>query len=141
MKNTIFCAISGNSAYLFYYLFGKNKLPITTLIIFMLCDYITGIICAGVFKKSDKTDDGGLSSKVGFKGLLKKFLIFILIIISYRLDVLLNTSYVELFVIYSFIVNEGLSIIENMVLIGIPVPTVIKKALSIVRGKTEDDRN
>ena len=107
----------------------------------MLCDYITGIICAGVFKKSNKTDDGGLSSKVGFKGLIKKFLIFVLVIISYRLDVLLNTNYIVLFVIYSFIVNEGLSIIENMVLIGIPVPAVIKKALSIVRGKTEDEGN
>lgn len=141
MKNVILCTISGNIAYLVTYLLGENKLPITTLIIFMLCDYIAGIICAGVFKKSNKTDDGGLSSKVGFKGLLKKFLIFILLIISYRLDILLNTSYIELFVIYSFIVNEGLSIIENMVLIGIPVPDVIKKALSIVRGKTEDDRN
>ena len=74
------------------YLFGGWNTMIQTLLLFMVLDYITGVIAAGVFHKSSKTTNGALSSKAGFKGLAKKMVILIVICLAYHIDIILNLN-------------------------------------------------
>lgn len=94
---------------------------LTTLIIFILMDYITGVMKAIINKK--------LSSEVGFKGIFKKVLIIFMVALATGLDTLLNNSGIRYIVIIFYIVNEAISIIENAVKLGIPVPNKIKETL------------
>lgn len=117
------------------YMIGGWTGATTTLLIFMLVDYSTGIILSAYFKKSLKTETGGLSSKVGFLGLIKKCSILIFLLIAYRLDLLLEVSYIKDGVCYAFILNELISIVENMGLIGFHIPKVINDAIDILKSK------
>lgn len=105
---------------------------IATLLTFMVIDYITGWIVAVVFKKSHKTDSGGYSSAIGLKGLCKKCMVLLLVVVANMLDVQLGANYVRDGVCIAFIVNEVMSIIENAGLMGIPVPAVITKVLDVL---------
>lgn len=105
----------------------------------MCTDYITGLILSGVFKKSKKTESGGLSSEIGFKGLIKKVCIIICVIVANMLDYVLKTNYIRNVVIISFITNEVISIIENLGLIGVKIPKAIINAIDILKGKEEDE--
>jgi toxin secretion/phage lysis holin len=121
------------------YLIGGWTGTTTTLLMFMVIDYATGFMLSAVFKKSLKTETGGLSSKIGFQGLAKKCLILLFLLIAYRLDLLLNVSYIRDGVCYGFIANELLSIIENCGLMGFTVPKVISSAIDILKSK--EDKN
>ena len=121
-------------------LFGGWSTGLTTLLIFMCIDYITGLIVAGVFKKSPKTANGALESLAGFKGLVRKGATLLAVLIGYRLDMLLGTSYLRDCVIIAFITNEVISITENAGLMGVPMPQVIIKAIDILKGK-ENEKN
>lgn len=116
-------------------IFGGWTTALTTLCIFMVIDFLTGIIVAGVFHKSPKTKDGTLESKSGFKGLCRKCLILFFVIIGYRLDLALGSSYIKDGVCISFIVNELISIIENAGLMGVPLPKIITDAISLLNKK------
>lgn len=118
--------------------FGGWNEAMTTLCIFMLTDYVTGLIVAGVFKNSTKTNDGGLESKAGFKGLMRKFAVLLLVLIACRLDMMFDTSFVKDCVIIAFIANEALSITENIGLMGVPIPKVIEKAITLLNEKGEE---
>ena len=107
----------------------------TTLCIFMLLDYITGLLVAGVFKNSKKTNDGGLESKAGYKGLIRKFAVLILVLVAARLDIVLGTDDIKNFVIIAFIANECISITENVGLMGVPIPEPITKAVTMLNNK------
>lgn len=117
--------------------FGGWSTGITTLIIFMAVDYITGLLCAGVFKVSKKTKNGGLESRAGWKGLCRKGVVLLVVLVAYRLDLLIGTSYIRDAVIIGFCANELISIIENCGLMGIPMPTPIVKAIDILKGKED----
>lgn len=119
--------------------FGGWNEAMTTLCIFMLIDYITGLIVAGVFKNSTKTKDGGLESKAGYKGLVRKFAILLLVLVACRLDLVLNISFVRECVIIAFITNETISITENIGLMGVPLPKVIEKAITLLNQKGESN--
>lgn len=106
-----------------------------TLLLFMGADYLTGLLVAGVFRCSDKSGDGTLDSRAGFKGLCKKGAILLAVLIGARLDVLLNGDWARTAVILFFLGNEGLSILENLGLMGIPLPAALKDALSALRAK------
>ena len=121
-------------------LFGGWSTGLTTLLIFMCIDYITGLIVAGVFKKSPKTANGALESLAGFKGLIRKGATLLAVLIGYRLDMLLGTSYIRDCVIIAFITNEVISITENAGLMGVPMPQAIIKAIDILKGK-ENEKN
>lgn len=121
-------------------IFGGWSTDLATLVIFMGIDYITGLIVAGVFKKSKKSKNGGLESKVGFKGLAKKVIILCLVLVGYRLDLLLGSDYIRTGLIIAFICNETISITENAGLMGIPIPKVVRNAIDILKSK-EDDKN
>ena len=105
-------------------LFGGWTSAMTTLVIFMLIDYITGILVAAVFKKSNKTEDGGLESKAGWKGLIRKFSTLLIVLISIRLNIIFNTTIISNCVVFTFLANELLSLLENVGLMGIPLPSV-----------------
>lgn len=119
--------------------FGGWSDAMTTLVICMLIDYITGLIVAGVFKKSEKTADGGLESRAGWKGLARKFSTLLLVLVAVRLDMELGTDYICQCVIYGFMANECLSIVENMGLMGVPLPKAITGAITLLNRKGEAD--
>lgn len=134
----IFCFCCAIVSSTILYLVGDITMPFIILLIFMCTDYITGLILSGVFKKSKKTKSGGLSSEIGFKGLIKKVCIIICVIVANMLDYVLKTNYIRNVVIISFITNEVISIIENLGLIGVKIPKVITNAIDILKGKEED---
>ncbi len=106
--------------------FGKMDVPLQTLIIFMIIDYITGFIVAWLFKNSLKSPDGKLNSNVGFKGIVKKGMMLGIVVVAYRLDLLASTNVVRNTVITAFIANEVISINENAVLMGIDIPKYLQ---------------
>jgi len=114
-------------------LFGGWNSALTTLVIFMAVDYIMGIIVAGVFRKSGKSENGGLSSRAGWKGLCKKIFGLIIVLVAVRLDITIGTTFVKDAVATGYIANETLSIIENAGLMGIPIPGALKKAIDVLK--------
>ena len=115
--------------------FGGWSAAMTTLLLFMAVDYVSGLIVAGVFKNSTKTETGALESRAGFKGLCRKGMILIIVMVAYRIDLLIGTDYVRDAVVIAFCTNELISIVENAGLMGIPLPTVITKAVDILTQK------
>ena len=118
-------------------LFGGWTSAMTTLIIFMVIDYATGIIVAGVFHRSGKSKSGALESRAGFKGLCRKGMILLILLVACRLDLMLGTGYIKDCVCIAFVVNETLSIIENAGLMGVPIPQVLIKAIDGLKAKEE----
>lgn len=115
--------------------FGGWDAGLVTLVIFMTLDYISGLVVAGVFKKSTKTETGALESKAGWKGLCKKCMTLIFVLVAYRLDIVIGTNYIRDAVIIAFIANELISLVENAGLMGVPMPDVITKAIDILQKK------
>ena len=112
---------------------GGWDMALQALLIFMLIDYITGLVVAGVFKKSSKTDTGALESRAGFKGIVKKIMTLLLVVMGYQLDLLLDVDYLRTGLIIAFIVDEGMSVIENIGLMGIPLPDILIKAFDMLQ--------
>ena len=134
MKNGI-CAGIGMMGSLLASFFGGWTASLSTLLIFMMIDYVTGLIVAGVFHNSKKTDSGALESRAGFKGLFRKGMILLLVLVGYRLDIAIGTSYIRDAICIAFIANETISIIENAGLMGIKIPAVLENAIDILKKK------
>ena len=117
--------------------FGGWDAALITLLIFMAVDYVSGLIVAGVFQASDKTESGSLSSIACWQGLLKKGMTLVIVLVASRLDIVLGTAFVRDAVVIAYIVNETISIIENAGLMGLPVPDVIMSAIEQLQGKNE----
>lgn len=118
-------------------LFGGWSAGLTTLIFFMAIDYVSGLLVAGVFKTSPKSETGALSSKVGYRGLCKKGMILLFVLIAYRLDLLIGTDYIRDAAIIGFCVNELISIVENAGLMGIPLPPILIKAIDVLVNRED----
>lgn len=103
-----------------------------TLVLFMILDYITGLIVAGVFHNSTKTESGALESRAGWKGICRKCGILLAVLVACRLDLLLGITYTRSAVIVGFIINETISIMENLGLMGLPFPDAIQKAIELL---------
>lgn len=138
MKETI-CTALGVIGSVIASLFGGWDSGLCTLMIFMGVDYISGLIVAGVFHNSNKTESGTLESKAGWKGLCRKGYTLIFVLIAYRLDLVIGTSYIRDAVIIAFIANETISLVENAGLMGIPLPAVITKAIDILQKRVESE--
>lgn len=134
----IICLISAILGSTATYLFGEWSGNMTTLVMFMAIDYLSGLVVAGIFKNSSKTESGALESKAGFKGLCKKGMILFFVILGYRLDLALGSAYIRDAVIFGFLANEVISITENAGLMGIPLPAPIKKAIDILTTKSNN---
>ena len=138
MKNsTIFSSIIGLIGGAFTTLFGGWTAGMTTLVLFMAIDYISGLVVAGIFQNSNKSETGALDSKAGWRGLARKGMTLLIVLIAYRMDLLLNTNYIRDAVVIGFCVNELISIVENAGLMGLPMPAVITKALDVLKNKAE----
>lgn len=125
----VFAAVGG---WLGYFLGGCDGL-LYALLAFVVIDYITGVMCA----INDKT----LSSQVGFRGICRKVLIFLMVGIANILDVhIIGTgSVLRTAAIFFYISNEGISLLENAAHLGLPVPEKIKKVLEQLHNKAEED--
>lgn len=118
--------------------FGGWDSAIVTLVIFMGADYVTGMLVAGVFKRSPKTETGGLESRAGWKGLIRKGVTLLIVAVAARLDLLVgDNSFIRDGVVIAFLVNEILSIVENAGLMGVPIPPVLVKAIEVLKQRSE----
>ena len=120
-------------------LFGGWDAALVTLIIFMAIDYITGLIVAGVFHNSEKTANGALESRSGWKGLCRKGVTLLVVLVACRLDLVMGSNFIRDAVIIAFVANETISIIENAGLMGIPIPAAIMRAIEILKNKAESE--
>ena len=117
-----------------YFVGGVDGL-MTALLIFMVLDYITGLMCAVIDKK--------LSSAVGFKGICKKVLILMLVGVANVVDIhIVGTgSALRSAVICFYLSNEGLSLLENAAHIGLPIPDRMKDVLAQLHGRTDEKKD
>lgn len=104
----------------------------------MAIDYLTGALCAAVWHKSPKTPTGGYESRAGFKGLVRKGVIILIVMIAAELDKLANTTAMRTATILFFAANDGMSILENLGIMGVPYPPALKNAFEVLRRKSED---
>ena len=112
-----------------------------TLIILMGIDIVMGLLIAGFWKKSSKSKTGTINSASMAKGLIRKGGYLLIILLAYRLDKSLGTDYIRTAAIIAFIANEAISIIENAGIMGIPIPSVITKAIEVLKQKSEGGDN
>ena len=117
--------------------FGGFDAALMTLLIFMGVDYATGLIVAGVFHKSEKTENGALESRAGWKGLCRKGVSLLVVLVACRLDMIMGSNFIRDATVIAFIANETISIIENAGLMGVPIPSVITKAIEVLKKKSE----
>ena len=139
VKHTVLTIIGSIGSFASYLFGGFDKLLIA-LVIFMIIDFLSGLILAIVFKNSSKTKNGRVSSEAGIRGLAKKIFILFLVTVATQLDLVLDTSIVRDGVVIAFISMEGISILENATLAGLPVPRIIKNALEVL-NKSEDEND
>lgn len=131
----------GAAGSLIAHFFGGWTSDLATLIIFMGIDFLMGFLIAAIWKKSGKSENGALSSWSAWKGLCRKCISLLFVLIAYRLDMALGVNYIRTAVIIAFIVNELISIVENAGIMGVPIPGAITRAIDILKRKSEDNAN
>ena len=136
MKNEL-CVEIGLIGGLIATALGGWDVGLQTLVIFMCIDYITGILVAGVFHKSKKSQTGTLESRAGWKGLIRKGVTLLIVLVAVQLDKVIGSTFIRDAVIIGFIANELISIVENAGLMGIPIPAVITNAIDVLQKKAE----
>ena len=118
-------------------LYGGWTDGMTTLLMFMAIDYIMGLLVAGIWHKSKKTEDGRLESRAGWKGLVRKGVTMLIVLVAARLDMTIGTTVIRDAAVIGFVANEGISIIENAGLMGVPLPAVIVNALEVLKHQAD----
>lgn len=112
------------------YIFGEWSVLLQILLAFVIIDYVSGLLASGV--------EGKLSSKVGFKGIAKKIMIFVLVAVGHLTDRAIGDgSMVQNAIIFFYLGNELLSILENAGRTGLPIPEQIKNAVDVLKGKSK----
>ena len=134
MKQMI-CTVFGLAGSVLAAAFGGWDTALIALVICMGVDYVSGSIVALVFHNSSKTESGAYNSTYGLKGLCKKGLMLLFVVVAVQADRLLGADYVRDAVCIGFCVNEILSIVENLGLAGVPLPKVVIKALEQLQEK------
>lgn len=132
-----FCAAIGVIGGYIASLFGGWSAALITLVTFMGVDYFTGLIVAGLFHASPKTPDGRLESLAGWKGLCRKGVTLLIVLIGKRLDLTIGSDFIGDAVIIAFIANESISIIENAGRMGVPIPAVVVNAIEVLKKEGE----
>ena len=129
--NMLQAMFTGIGGWLGYFLGGCDGL-LYALIAFTVIDYISGVMCGIV--------DGKLSSSIGFKGICRKVVVFMLVGIASILDtrIFQTGSVLRTAVIFFYLSNEGISLLENAAHLGLPIPTVVRKALNQLHDKSEN---
>ena len=137
MKNQA-SAVMGILGGVLSYLVGGFDTPLLALILCMAIDYATGLIVAGVFHRSPKSSNGGLESDAGWKGLARKFVTVLIVVVAHLTDLLLGVCYIRDAVVIGFCANEIISILENAGLMGLGIPEPIKDAIDLLMRRSED---
>lgn len=135
---SIVSLVTGTIGSLLINLIGKPTDDLIILIVLMIIDLIVGFLMSAIWQKSSKTDSGKLSSGVMFKGIVKKFFTLVIVVIAFQLDKLLVMNVIRHIVIIAFIVEEVLSITENIAITGIKIPTIITKALDVLEKEVKN---
>ena len=104
-------------------------------------DYVTGLLVAGVFHNSGKTENGALESRAGWKGLCRKCITLLMVLVATRLDLVTGTNFIRDAVVIAFIANETISIVENAGLMGINIPPAITSAIEVLKKKSDSVDN
>ena len=127
----VFNSIVAVVATFFTYLFGGWDIALIVLVAFMVLDYATGVIWAYIQKN--------LNSEIGFKGLVKKCMILVVLVVAVLLDRMINsgTAVFRTLVCYFYIANEGISLLENVSNLGLPIPDKLKVALQQLNENEE----
>ena len=126
----IISSITASILTTFIYLFGGFDVALQCLLVAIILDYVSGMIKAYNTKS--------LSSSIGFKGILKKVGILIIVMLAVLVDrVTLDNGGIRTLVIYYFVANEGLSILENLALSGLPIPKKLKDALKVIKNENK----
>ena len=121
-------------------LFGGWTDDLNTLLLFMGVDFVMGLMIAAVWKRSGKSETGALNSVSAWKGLCRKGVSLLVVLVAYRLDVTLGINYIKTMVVIAFITNELISIVENLGIMGVQFPPIIVKAIDVLKSKTEGDK-
>lgn len=127
----VFCVFMGSGITIIENLFGTYDKSLGFLCLVIVLDFITGLMCGW--------SEHELSSDVCTRGLFKKLFIFVYVIIGNYMNNLLATDYIRSGICYMYATGEVLSIIENGVRLGVPIPTPLKKALEIINGGNDND--
>ena len=139
IKNTVLVCLATVGAFISHSLGGWDA-AMQVLVALMVADYITGVLVAAVWHKSSKSSSGTLNSVAGFKGLLKKCAILALVWIGVLLDNATGVNYIRTAVVLFFIGNEGLSLLENIGLMGVPYPACLKNALEQLKQRGDEGK-
>ncbi len=139
--NAIKIGVLGVAGSIIASLLGGWDMALPTLLLFMAIDYITGLIVAGVFKQSKKSETGALDSRAGWKGLFKKGVTLAIVLVAAQLDKVTGTEMIRDAVVIAYIVNEAISILENAGLMGIPIPEIVSDAIEMLKKKEGADND
>ena len=120
-------------------LFGGWDALLKTLIVCMAVDYVTGLIAAAM-GKSRKSKSGRITSKAAVQGIVKKTVVLLIVLVAAALESAAGTEFIRDTVLIFFIGSEGISIVENAGLLGVPMPSVLKKWFEALRDKGDDER-
>ena len=133
----ILCYVAAACGGLASWLFGTWNTALAVLMVCLALDYATGMIVAGVFHKSPKSENGGLESRAGWKGLARKVGTLCLVALANLVDKLTGTAFIRGAVVIGYCTNEILSILENLGLMGLPIDKLLKNAVDLLRKKEE----
>ena len=134
IKNGVFAVLALIGAAISNALGGWDAL-LRVLVGMMAADYVTGIMIAAIWQRSPKSESGALDSRAGFKGLVKKSAILLLVYLAVLLDAAIGTHYIRAAVLLFYIGNEGLSLLENLCIMGMPHPKFLEDVLQVLRDK------
>lgn len=140
VKNGVLAALAAVGSWIANSLGGWDA-SMQVLVALMVADYLTGVLVAAVWHKSNKSSSGTLNSVAGFKGILKKCMILLLVWIGVLLDDATGANYIRMAVILFFIGNEGISLLENLGLMGVPFPAFLRRALEALRDQGDKGRD
>ena len=136
IKNAVFAAIAAAGSAVAQALGGWDT-ALAVLVALMAIDYITGLLLALVWHRSAKSESGAFASAASIKGLLRKGVMLVIVWIGAMLDSVTGAAYVRTAVVLFFIANEGLSILENTAVMGVPYPKFLRAALEAMREKND----
>lgn len=124
-------------------IFGEWNDSLFALIILMCIDFITGLIVAGIFNDSNKSENGGLSSKICLQGIAKKVCTLLLVAMAYQAEILLSVDYIRTAIIWGLCANEMISITENSVRMKIlpeSVQKILEKAIGMLNKEEKENK-
>lgn len=121
--------------------YGGWSEGMTALVVFMIIDYITGLLVAGVFHASNKTENGGLESRAGWKGIIRKVTTLAIVLVAAYVDRVMGMTFVRDAVVIGFLANEAISIIENAGLMGLPLPKAVVNMIDLLKIRADEKAN